>query len=134
LVCYYQEEENLQWENWSRLFCNKLNKTFNGWNKNTYHFSEKPGELLVLGFLQAIDRFYWPWSSDHRLISKTVIKSGRKLTIDVNFYVNVTKWDRGCCFCCFLYLKFFWDILMESSEQRFDYLLTEHHQYTWKLE
>jgi hypothetical protein len=32
----------------------------------------KPVGLLVLGFLQAQDRFYWPRAPDHRLISKTV--------------------------------------------------------------
>jgi hypothetical protein len=32
----------------------------------------KPDGLLVLGFLQARDRFYWPRAPDHRLISKTV--------------------------------------------------------------
>ena len=31
----------------------------------------KPVGLLVLGFLQARDRFYWPRAPDHRLISKT---------------------------------------------------------------
>ena len=31
----------------------------------------KPDGLLVLGFLQARDRFYWPRAPDHRLISKT---------------------------------------------------------------
>jgi hypothetical protein len=31
----------------------------------------KPDGLLVLGFLQARDRFYWPRAPDHQLISKT---------------------------------------------------------------
>jgi hypothetical protein len=33
----------------------------------------KPDGLLVLGFLQARDRFYWPRAPDHRLISKTAL-------------------------------------------------------------
>jgi len=44
-----------------------------------------------------------------------VIKSGRKLTIGVKFEVNVQKWGRGSWFFCFVYLKLFGGILMESK-------------------
>ena len=48
----------------------------------------KPGGLLVLGFLQARDRFYWPRAPDHRLISKTA-------TPVMLFIVNMVKFDKG---------------------------------------
>jgi hypothetical protein len=52
----------------------------------------KPGELPVLGFSQARDRFYWPRAPDHRLISKTGLRfkiyskiKNRKHTLDKQF-------------------------------------------------
>jgi hypothetical protein len=44
-----------------------------------------------------------------------VIEYGRSLITGVKFEVNLTKWGRGSCFCWSFYLKFFWDILMESN-------------------
>jgi hypothetical protein len=84
-----------------------------------------------------------------------VIKPGRKLTISVKFEVNVKKWGRGNCFCCFLNIswKFFRGMLMDyyltggrgnsfccflNISWKFfrgmlmDYYLTEHYHYTWK--
>ena len=44
-----------------------------------------------------------------------IIEDDKKLTTGGKYEVNVTKYSRINCFCCFLHLKLFGGILMESS-------------------
>jgi hypothetical protein len=44
----------------------------------------KPDGLLVLGFIQARDRFYWPRAPDHRLISKTDVSKRQYILCSIS--------------------------------------------------
>ena len=62
-------------------------------------------------------------------IEVEVVKFGRKLTIDVNFDVNVKKWGR---FLLFRLSQGLWGVyLMKFDYQSLDYLSTELPQYSF---
>ena len=63
--------------------------------------------------------YYYMYKIEKCIMAKLkvsiVIESARKMTSCVKFEVNINKWHRESGLCCFFNLKFFGDILMESS-------------------
>ena len=63
-----------------------------------------------------------------------VVPFSIKLTIGVKVEVNVKKWGRCNCFCCFFYLEFFFWVYDQNPIRKFGLLFHRTSRKVWRYQ